>query len=441
MRSAGCSRHTSRSRSSMAQSEPARASATTGPDSASSELAATAGPRAPPRRPLLAEVNTDEGRAAGVDVVTSGLVLLVEGILDRQAGRPHGRERPAGAQVDQPEAADAILVLGIIVAIPLNDPGAAQRPLAQLAIHVETCALAGPALDTIARIGSATSFRIDPGHGRLQGPVLEFDTCREFDTSITGLVDIHGGPAERVGGVGRPGDEIVDIALVNGQIPEAAAILASGTQLEGTGSLAIDVRIALAAPLVPVVEIIERRRAEGSAVAGAERMMSVELEPQCDAPGQFPTKGFVVIVTQTRLDREGVEVEQRLGIHGDIVAAFLDEIVGRLDGIMHVLGAYHQLMGAEIQGIVPASRPAARIEKAGAGGVARILLIAGFTQCETATPGVGERDFAIDAGDLLDKVRIGRRPEAIELRVATGTQCQHTYFHFIFESMGNTRQR
>src|SRR5690554_5960420 len=123
MRLAGRSRHTSRSRSSMAQSEPARASATTGPDSASSELAATAGPRAPPRRPLLAEVNTDEGRAAGVDVVTSGLVLLVEGILDRQAGRPHGRERPAGAQVNQAEPGKTLLVGGIVIAVALSDPG------------------------------------------------------------------------------------------------------------------------------------------------------------------------------------------------------------------------------------------------------------------------------------------------------------------------------
>src|SRR5690554_4646738 len=127
---AGASRHTSRSRSSIAQAFPQAA----GVPSPSSDRARAkaAAPRAPPPRPLLlAKVHTDKGRTAGIEIVLTieearGGILLVQGILDIQANRPERRKLPAGTQVEQPKTTQTLFVDDVIVAVVLHDPGAAQ---------------------------------------------------------------------------------------------------------------------------------------------------------------------------------------------------------------------------------------------------------------------------------------------------------------------------
>src|SRR5690554_1612331 len=115
MRPAGRSRHTSRPRSSMAQGASARASLIPSAARArpSDVQKTAAGPRAPLSWPLLAKVKAHKGRTAGVDIVTRGFILLVQGILHGQASRPQGRELPAGAEVDETITCNALLTEAI----------------------------------------------------------------------------------------------------------------------------------------------------------------------------------------------------------------------------------------------------------------------------------------------------------------------------------------
>src|SRR5690554_7421424 len=129
MRCAGAARHTSRSRSSIAQPFPQAAGAPS--PSRGRTRAKAAEPRAPPPRPLLTKVNTDKGRTAGIEIVLTieearGGILLVQGILDIQANRPERRKLPAGTQVEQPKTTQTLFVDDVIVAVVLHDPGAAQ---------------------------------------------------------------------------------------------------------------------------------------------------------------------------------------------------------------------------------------------------------------------------------------------------------------------------